>query len=274
MQVEKLRSLIRESIQEYIKEIDIAAEGAAMEARITKCEEAITSRETKLENLRNLEEAAGMLDENKVKAMENEIKELKKAKLKFERLAEKRAAKLAGKDKKKVTIDAKTEEAPIDEADVTAQMEMSNDEMKEEALNESFLKMQKLAGVITESQYNSKKKALVENQLNENTKHSELKPLEDILLKNGYKFIGDNIGFSDKATYEKEANKINTYEISLFKDYLDKYPVRILYFVGEDFTFSNGEKMNRGQADIRYNSIEDAKKDLEGISVINTTKQI
>ena len=32
--------------------------------------------------------------------------------------------------------------------------------------------------------------------------------------------------------------------------------------------------MNRGQADIRYNSIEDAKKDLEGISVINTTKQI
>ncbi len=131
MQVEKLRSLIRESIQEYIKEIDIAAEGAAMEARITKCEEAITSRETKLENLRNLEEAAGMLDENKVKAMENEIKELKKAKLKFERLAEKRAAKLAGKDKKKVTTDAKTEEAPIDEADVTAQMEMSNDEMKE-----------------------------------------------------------------------------------------------------------------------------------------------
>ena len=60
----------------------------------------------------------------------------------------------------------------------------------------------------------------------------------------------------------------------MFKDYLDKYPVRILYFVGEDFTFSNGEKMNRGQADIRYNSIEDAKKDLEGISVINTTKQI
>jgi len=34
MQVEKLRTLIRESIQEYIKEIDEAAETAAMEAAI------------------------------------------------------------------------------------------------------------------------------------------------------------------------------------------------------------------------------------------------
>jgi hypothetical protein len=60
----------------------------------------------------------------------------------------------------------------------------------------------------------------------------------------------------------------------LFKDYLDKYPVRILYFVGEDYTFSNGKKMNRGQADISYNSIDDAKQDLEGISKLNTAKQI
>jgi len=128
------------------------------------------------------------------------------------------------------------------------------------------LRMQMLAGIITEGQY--------KNMLNENTKYTELKPLEDILTQNGYKFSGDDIGFSDKATYTKEANEINTYEISLFKDYLDKYPVRILYFVGEDYTFSNGKKMNRGEADIRYNSIDDAKQDIEGISKINTTKQI
>lgn len=162
MQVEKLRSLIRESIQEYIKEIDVAAENAAMEARIAKCEEAIKSRETKLENLRNLEEAADMIDEGKVKIMEKEIAELKKAKAKFEKQKEKMLNK--GKKKEEVVTDAKTKEAMVDEADVTAQMEMSDDGMKEEALNESFLKMQKLAGVITESQYNSKKKALVENE--------------------------------------------------------------------------------------------------------------
>ena len=84
------------------------------------------------------------------------------SKLKFERLAEKRAAKLAGKDKKKVTTDAKTEDAPVDESDVMGKMEMEGDMPKEEALNESFLKMQKLAGVITEAQYKAKKKVLNE----------------------------------------------------------------------------------------------------------------
>jgi predicted proteasome-type protease len=82
---EKLRLIIRESIQEYIKEIDQAANEAAMDARITKCEEAIQMRETKLNNLKNLEEVADMLDEAKVKMMEKEINELKKAKIKFEK---------------------------------------------------------------------------------------------------------------------------------------------------------------------------------------------
>ena len=112
---------------------------------------------------------------------------------------------------------------------------------------------QKLAGILNES------------QLNENTKHAELKPLEDILTQNGYKFAGDDKGFSGKATYEKKADELNTHEISLFKDY-EGSPVRILYFVSEDYTFANGKKLNRGQADIRYNSIDDAKVDLEGIS--------
>jgi hypothetical protein len=131
-------------------------------------------------------------------------------------------------------------------------------------INET-LRMQMLAGIITEGQY--------KNMLNKNTKHTELKPLEDILLKNGYKFAKDDAGFSGKATYEKKVDDLNTYEVSLFKDY-EGSPVRILYFVGEDYTFSNGKKMNIGKADISYKSINDAKKDLEGISKINTAKQI
>jgi len=152
--VEKLRSLIRESIQDYIKEIDGAAEDAAMEARINKCEEAIQMRETKLNNLKNLEEAADMLDETKVRAIENEIKELKKAKVKFEKAKEKKANR---KGKKKEVVSDTEVEAPVDEADITA--EMTDDTMAEgkekedkkeekEAVNESFLKMQKLAGII------------------------------------------------------------------------------------------------------------------------------
>ena len=128
--------------------------------------------------------------------------------------------------------------------------------------------MQLLAGIINES------------QLNENTKHTELKSLEDILIQNGYKFYKDVFQakspgeYSNTATYEKKADDQNTHEITLFKNYesdmgTDKgqtFPVRILYFVGEDYTFSNGKKLNRGQADISYKSIDDAKKDLEGIS--------
>jgi len=124
-------------------------------------------------------------------------------------------------------------------------------------LSEQFIRMQKLAGIITE-----------------NTRYNELKPLENILLKNGYKFSKDDAGFSGKATYEKKADGSNIYEISLFKDYeedmgADKgktFPVRVLYFVADDYTFTNGKKLNRGQADINYISIDDAKKDLEGVS--------
>ena len=207
-QIERLRSLIKESIQEYIKEIDEAAETAAMEARIAKCDEAISARETRLENLRNLEEAADMLDEVKVKAMENEIKELKKAKAKFEKAKEKRTAKLAGKGKKEVTTDAKTEDAPVDESDVMEKMEMEGDMPKEEALNESFLKMQKLAGVITESQYNSKKKALVE-AIGDFNAPGFAAAVKENLKKMGYE-VNDMKGSSidsAKGDLEKAANE-------------------------------------------------------------------
>jgi hypothetical protein len=131
------------------------------------------------------------------------------------------------------------------------------------------------------------KKFLVENKLTtnsrlitENTQHTELKPLEDVLLQNGYKFYKDVFQakspgeYSNTATYEKKADDQNTHEITLFKNYesdmgTDKgqtFPVRILYFVADDYTFGNGKKLNRGQADISYTSIDDAKKDIEGVS--------
>ena len=38
-------------------------------------------------------------------------------------------------------------DAPVDEADVTAEMDMSDD-TQEESLNESFIRMQRIAGII------------------------------------------------------------------------------------------------------------------------------
>ena len=197
--VEKLRSLIRESIQDYIKEIDGAAEDAAMEARISKCEEAIQMRETKLGAISESDHK-DLMDEGKIKGLENEIKELKKAKAKFEKAKEKKVNK---KSKKEIVKDEPIEEPAVDETDVMAEMDMVDEislsenegeerydedgnidpngmydvggnyigatdtardkaEYDKDPMNESFLKMQKLAGVITEAQYNQKKKALVE----------------------------------------------------------------------------------------------------------------
>jgi hypothetical protein len=208
MQVEKLRSLIRESINEYIKEIDEAAETAAMEARIAKCDEAIQMRETKLANLESLEEVKDMVDETKVENIRKEIKELQKAKAKFEKAKEKKAAKKAGKGKKEVTTDAKTEDTPVDESDVMEKMEVEGDMQKEEALNESFLKMQKLAGVITEAQYNQKKKILVE-AIGDFNAPGFAASIKENLKKMGYEVTdmkGSSID-SAKGDLEKAANE-------------------------------------------------------------------
>jgi hypothetical protein len=164
MKIENLRTLIRESIQEYVKEIDEAAENAAMEARISKCDEAIAAREAKLARIDENDDMKEMVDSNKIKEIQNEIKELKKAKAKFEKAAEKKAAKKAKKSAPKeedVVTDAEIEEAPIDETDIMAEMgdkDPANDpELKAAAekndkeyniMNESFIRMQKIAGII------------------------------------------------------------------------------------------------------------------------------
>ena len=180
MQIEKLRSLIRESINEYIREIDNAANEASQQAKVNACEEAIKVRKERLERISENEDLKEMVDETKVKEIQNEIRALENYSKKSKKVLEKMKAK---KDKKenpekeeKVTTDT-----PIDEADVTAEMKLSDEESKAledkakendkqyNPMNESFIRMQKLAGVITEAQYNQKRKALVENQINDET---------------------------------------------------------------------------------------------------------
>jgi len=157
MQVEKLRSLIRESINEYIKTIDEAGTIAMYEAKKKACGDAIEARKKKIEMAESLEEMQGMFDENKINDLRKEIKTLEKQQDKYGKMLEK-----MNKGREVVTEEP-TEEAPVDETDITAEMDMDQNAIvpemnKEEALNESFLKMQKLAGVITETQYNQKKK--------------------------------------------------------------------------------------------------------------------
>lgn len=204
MKVENLRSLIRESINEYIREIDNAGNKAALEAKMTATQEAIDLRKKKM-NMEGLDEAYhDMLDKGKVKELSSEVKALEKSLTKLKKQLDKLNSK--SEPKKDVVADGEvSEEAPIEELDITAETELEearfkkgtdigkkgkgfekiakaagkeygskeagkrvagavlkkvlNKEGEEATINESFLKMQKIAGVITEAQYNSKKKA-------------------------------------------------------------------------------------------------------------------
>jgi len=170
MQIEKLRSLIREAVDNQLKEIEAVAEAAAMEARLAEYDKAMKTCESKIQAAENLEEVKDLMDENKINELKKKLKSLTKAKEKLEKA---KAKKNKGKE---ITTDAETDkEESVEEMDmkknaIVPEMEytmdeMENDSMKEEALNESFLKMQKLAGVITETQYNQKIQMLSEGFL-------------------------------------------------------------------------------------------------------------
>ena len=199
MNTEKLRSLIRESIQDYIKEIDSAGTTAMYEAKRKACDDAIEKRKKKIEMAESLEEMQGMFDENKINELKKEMKMLEKQKAKYGKMLEKM-------NKGKEVVTEEPTEALVDETDVMAEMDIVDEislsenegeerydedgnidpngmydvggnyigatdtardkaEYDKDLMNESFLKMQKLAGVITEAQYNQKKKALNENEI-------------------------------------------------------------------------------------------------------------
>lgn len=147
MKINKLRTLIRESINEYIKEIDEAGTRAMYEAKMKACDKAMEDRKKKIEMAESLEEMQGMFDETKMGELKKEIKMLEKQKAKYGKMLEK-----MNKGKEVVTEEP-TEEAPVEEADITAEMNVTDEAVEETAINESFLKMQKLAGIITETQY-------------------------------------------------------------------------------------------------------------------------
>jgi hypothetical protein len=202
MQIEKLRSLIREAVDNQLKEIEAVAEAAAMEARLAEYDKAIKTCESKIQAAENLEEVKELVDENKLNELKKKLKSLTKAKEKLEKA---KAKKNKGKE---VTTDAETDkEETVDEGpysqnnnmgddienanvDETYTMdEMENDSMKEEALNESFLKMQKLAGVITEGQYR-KKVQMLNEKMSYDDFESMVKPFLDLAKTKGWVWNG------------------------------------------------------------------------------------
>jgi hypothetical protein len=141
----KLRQLIRESINEYIRDIDESGNVAALEAKMGKTKEAIELREKKM-NMDGLDEAYhDMLDKGKVKELSNEVKALKKSLAKYEKQLEK----LNKKGEKIAKVEDTEEKEIVDEVAID---EVEVEEAEDMEIYE-ILYMQKLAGIISESEY-------------------------------------------------------------------------------------------------------------------------
>jgi len=168
MEINKLRSIIKEAVSAYnLKEIEEAAENAAMDAKLEAYDKAIKMCEDKIATAENLEEIQELIEPAKLNELKKHLKNLQKSKEKLEKV---KAKKNKGKE---VVTDEPVEEAEVEEGagpgstnynsgdgveNVNYEESGDPDFYVDETINESFLKMQKIAGVITEAQYNEKKK--------------------------------------------------------------------------------------------------------------------
>jgi len=185
--MEKLRQLIRESINEYIKAIDEAGYKAGIEAKLNATQDAIAKRK-KMTELAGLDEdIQGMIDERKVKEVNNEIKALEKSLTKLQKQLDKlnakseKSSKVEDTEEKEivdeVVVDENIENSPyelrkkdkdmkfrfnygMEDFEEEAEEEPKKDEEKTETDEEmniyETLYMQKLAGIISETEYKAK----------------------------------------------------------------------------------------------------------------------
>jgi hypothetical protein len=167
MEINKLRSIIKEAVSAYnLKEIEEAAENAAMDAKLEAYDKAIKTCEAKIQTAENLEEMQDLIEPARLNELKKHLKLLEKSKEKLEKA---KAKKNKGKE---IVTDEPTEDTVDEGSYYNEDMNLGEEDLTPEeseelrkkaeqnpsqALPEAFLKMQKLAGVITEAQYNYKK---------------------------------------------------------------------------------------------------------------------
>ena len=162
-----------------LAEIDKQSAVVAMEAKINKLAEMVEAKTQRLSMVSEDENLSELIDKKRVKMMEREIKEIERAKLKLEKLYEK----MTGGKKKEVVDEemddkinpgnTEDDQAKKDDYDYDARPShmkeggygsttyeeddstYEEDDMKE-STNEEYLRMQKLAGVISEEEYKNR----------------------------------------------------------------------------------------------------------------------
>jgi len=180
-----------------LAEIDKQSAIVAMEAKINHLQEMADKKNERLKMVSEDENLSELIDSKKKKSMEREIKEIEKAKAKLEKVYEKMSGgkkkEIVDEDEEMNEYDSSTQMIPDEKEDGT--FDMSSVGMKEEeideahcnteeddtnSMNEEFLRMQKLAGVISEEEY---KKKLNEEVSPEIAADKAIKTLADKLEK-------------------------------------------------------------------------------------------
>ena len=97
----KKKRIKKETLDSKLAEIDKASQLVAMEAKIAHIDEIIEKKQARLSMVTEDENLAELADKTKIKAMQREVKDLSKRKMKMEKLYEK----MSGKKYKKPVMD-------------------------------------------------------------------------------------------------------------------------------------------------------------------------
>ncbi len=97
----KKKRIKKETLDSKLAEIDKASQLVAMEAKIAHIDEIIEKKQARLSMVTEDENLAELADKTKIKAMQREVKDLSKRKIKMEKLYEK----MSGKKYKKPVVD-------------------------------------------------------------------------------------------------------------------------------------------------------------------------
>ena len=216
-----------------LAEIDKQSAVVAMEAKINKLAEMVEAKTQRLEMVSEDENLSELIDKKAMNEMRRNIKEIERAKLKLEKLYEKMTG---GKKKEMVDEEEKMDETygstTYEEDDVE---EGIGDELKknkgktwdeaepaqvtkEKGLAEEYLRMQKLAGVISEEEY--------KNRLNEGKYRVYMNSDADEPNEISYEeFFGD--GTEDEMI--KQAEKMSNDKTNQYGD-----PIKIVVTSEDD----------------------------------------
>lgn len=159
------RELIKEakgtSYESKLAEIEKQGHITTLEAKIDALSEMIETKNNRLSLVSEDENLSELIDKKKIKEMQKEIKLLEKTKLKLEKLYEKKS----GGKKKDVVIDedARTDaeeegylDGMKDEKEDVEEACSTYEEDDTDSMNEEFLRMQKLSGIISEEEYRNR----------------------------------------------------------------------------------------------------------------------